>query len=55
VNGLECLKELKKDDLLKHVPVVICTTSNLDLDSDSYEGDGCHQDGQVQYKNAILL
>lgn len=29
LNGKKCLAELKKDDTLKHIPVVIYTTSKL--------------------------
>jgi CheY-like chemotaxis protein len=32
VNGKQCLKELKKDNSLRHIPVIIYTTSKLDDD-----------------------
>jgi CheY-like chemotaxis protein len=34
VNGKQCVSELKRDDQLKHIPVVIYTTSKLVEDKD---------------------
>lgn len=34
VNGVQCLHELKKDQTLKHIPVVMYTTSKLTEDKD---------------------
>src|ERR1051325_9789359 len=34
MNGKECLMELKKDERLKNIPVIIYTTSNFSKDFD---------------------
>ena len=37
MNGRECLAELKKDERLKDIPVIICTTSSDQRDKDATE------------------
>ena len=32
MNGFECLKQLKKSELYKHIPVVVLSTSNREED-----------------------
>jgi CheY-like chemotaxis protein len=42
-NGLQCLRELKKDELLQNIPVIVYTTSKLHTDREQALKTGaCH-------------
>ncbi len=41
-NGIECLAELKQNELLQHIPVVIYSTSGFDSVAESLYQQGAH-------------